>query len=419
MKPLQGVTVVELARVLACPFADMILAELGATVIKVEQPGRGDETRGYEPFAGGAFARAGLPAERRDDEEALAAALGTERSAYFYACNRSKQSITVNLRHPDGQAVVRDLIGGADVVMENFPKGSLARYGLDWDTVKDANPRLIYVSCTGFGQTGPLSHRKGYDTVFQAMGGLMSLTGEKGGDPVKPGLPIADLTSGLWIAISVLSLLTARATTGRGDHVDFSMLDGQISLLTLAAARLFALGEVPPRLGTEHPGRVPSATFRCRDGGFVHITGADQHWLPLCDLLGLGDWGRDPRFATNSGRVRHRDAVMAGLTRAIAALDRAALCDACDEAGVPAGPVRDIDEVLCDAHAVARGLVQEFEHPEVGAFPALALPFRFAAHDGPEVGAPPVLGAHTETVLQDRLGYSVDRIAALRQAGAI
>lgn len=419
MKPLEGVTIVELARVLACPFADMILAELGATVIKIEQPGSGDETRSYEPFVGAEAVRAGLPPEQRDDEAAIAAAIGTERSAYFYACNRGKLSVTANLRHEAGRAVVRELIGGADVLIENFPTGSLARHGLDWASVQPGNERLVYVSCTGFGQKGPMAARKGYDTVFQAMGGLMSLTGEKGGGPVKPGLPIADLSSGLWIAIGILSMLAGRTQTGKGGYLDFAMLDGQISLLTLAAARHFALGEVPARLGTEHPGRVPSATFRCRDGGFVHITGADQHWAPLCELLGLSEWGADPRFATNSGRVRHRGEVMAGLEAAIAGLGRAELCSACDAVGVPAGPVRGLDEALHDEQVAAHGLVRDFEHPEIGAFPGLALPFRFEGFDNPDFLRPPTLGEHTDTVLHERLGYDSDRIATLRREGAI
>jgi crotonobetainyl-CoA:carnitine CoA-transferase CaiB-like acyl-CoA transferase len=228
VKPLQHLTILDLSRVLACPFASMILAELGATVIKVEQPGAGDETRGFEPQLA------------RD-------------SAYYFACNRSKSSITVNLRSDDGRRIIRELAQQADVFVENFPVGTLGRQGLDYATLCTLNPRLVYVSCTGFGQTGPYAHKKGYDTVFQAMGGLMSLTGEKGGGPVKPGLPVADLTSGLWVAIAILATLAGREETGRGAHVDFSMLDGQVSLLTLAAARYFALGEVPPRLGTEHP----------------------------------------------------------------------------------------------------------------------------------------------------------------------
>jgi crotonobetainyl-CoA:carnitine CoA-transferase CaiB-like acyl-CoA transferase len=224
MKPLEGVTILDLSRVLACPFATMVLAELGATVIKVEQPGAGDETRGFEPFFDGGL------------------------SGYFAACNRGKKSVTVNLRHKAGVQVVRELAARADAFVENFPTGTLARRGLDWPALKAVNPRLVYLSCTGFGQTGPYAQRKGYDTVFQAMGGLLSLTGERGGGPVKPGLPVADLTSGLWIAIALLSMLHGRARTGEGAFCDFSMFDGQVALLTIAAARHGASGASAERL---------------------------------------------------------------------------------------------------------------------------------------------------------------------------
>jgi crotonobetainyl-CoA:carnitine CoA-transferase CaiB-like acyl-CoA transferase len=278
------------------------------------------------------------------------------------------------------------------------------------------NPRLVYVSCTGFGQNGPYARKKGYDTVFQAMGGLMSLTGEKGGPPVKPGLPVADLTSGLWVAIAILAALAGRETSGHGAYVDFSMLDGQVSLLTLAAARYFALGEVPPRLGTEHPGRVPSAAFRCADGRYAQITAGDQHWEPLCKALQIG---AVPEYATNAARVAHREAVMDLLTRAVSTLTRAELVAKLDAAGVPVGPVHDVAEVLADAHVRARGMVGSFDYPGVGEFRALALPYKLVGWDDPAIGAPPALGEHTETILKARLGYSDAQIAALREAGAI
>jgi len=392
VKPLDHVTILDLSRVLACPFASMILAELGATVIKVEQPGAGDETRGFEPQ---------LAAD----------------SAYYFACNRSKSSITVNLRKPEGLAVVRELAQQADVFVENFPVGTLGRYGLDYATLSALNPRLSYVSCTGFGQTGPYAQKKGYDTVFQAMGGIMSLTGEKGGGPVKPGLPVADLTSGLWVAIGILAMLAGREKTGRGARLDFSMLDGQVSMLTLAAARYFALGEVPPRLGTEHPGRVPSATFRCKDGRFAHITASDQHWEPLCRALGLEDWGR--AYGTNELRVQKRDEVMPMLTQKIAAFDRDALIAALDAVEVPIGPVNDVAEILADPHVRARRLVGSFDYPGVGEFKALALPFKFLGWDNPEIGRPPALGEQTEAILRERLGYTAERIEQLKAAKAI
>jgi crotonobetainyl-CoA:carnitine CoA-transferase CaiB-like acyl-CoA transferase len=402
MKPLEGVAILDLSRVLACPFASMILAELGAEVIKVEQPGGGDETRGFEPFA-----------EGTDGGGAAAAAV----SGYYLACNRSKRSVTVNLRHEAGREIVRGLAAGADVLVENFPVGTLKRYGLDWPSLRELNPRLVYVSSTGFGQTGPYAKRKGYDTVFQAMGGLTGLTGERGGGPVKPGLPVADLTSGLWVAIAILAALAGRARTGKGCHVDFSMLDGQVALLTLAAARYFALDEVPPRLGTEHPGRVPSATFRCKDGKYAHITASDQHWMPLCEALGIEEWGRG--FADNATRVEQRDVVMAWLTEKIEALERSRLLAMLDEVDVPIGPVNDVAEILADPHVRARKLVGSFDYAGVGEFRALAIPYKFLGWDNPEIGRPPLLGEHTERVLSQVLGLSPERISQLKAAKAI
>ena len=374
MKPLEHLTILDLSRVLACPFASMILAELGAAVIKVEQPGAGDETRGFEPQLG------------RD-------------SAYYFACNRSKASITVNLRSDEGRRIIRGLAQQADVLVENFPVGTLGRQGLDYATLSALNPKLVYVSCTGFGQGGPYAHKKGYDTVFQAMGGIMSLTGERGGGPVKPGLPVADLTSGLWIAIAILAALAGRTRSGKGCYVDFSMLDGQVALLTLAAARYFALGEVPPRLGTEHPGRVPSATFRCKDGKYAHITASDQHWAPLCQALEIAQWGA--AFGSNAIRVESRDEVMRVLNEAISNLDRAELIARLDRGEVPVGPVNDVAEILNDPHVRARRLVGSFDYPDVGEFKALALPYKFLGWDNPEIGRPPALGEHTGKILAE------------------
>jgi crotonobetainyl-CoA:carnitine CoA-transferase CaiB-like acyl-CoA transferase len=391
MKPLEGVTILDLSRVLACPFATMILAELGARVIKVEQPRGGDETRSFEPQLA------------RD-------------SAYYFVCNRSKESITVNLRSHEGRLLVRGLAQKADVLVENFPVGTLGKFGLDYASLATVNPRLIYVSCTGFGQNGPYAHKKGYDTVFQAMGGIMSLTGERGGPPVKPGLPVADLTSGLWVAISILAALTGRNRTASGGQIDFSMLDGQVALLTLAAARHFALGEIPQRLGTEHPGRVPSASFRCKDGKYAHITASDQHWMPLCKALDIEQWGT--AYPDNATRVLRRSEVMAKLTACIAGLKRAELIAKLDEADVPVGPVNDVAEILNDPHVRARRLVGSFDYPDVGEFRALAIPYKFLGWDDPEIGPPPTLGEHTDRVLRE-LGLTDERIAQLREQRAI
>ncbi|MBU8545097.1 MULTISPECIES: CaiB/BaiF CoA transferase family protein [Roseomonadaceae] len=390
MKPLEGLRILDLSRVLACPFATMLLSELGATVIKVEQPGAGDETRGFEPFFD----------------------FGT--SGYFLACNRGKRSITVDMRKPGGRQLIRDLAAQADALVENFPTGTLARRKLDYAALREVNPRLVYLSCTGFGQTGPYAQRKGYDTVFQAMGGLMGLTGEKGGGPVKPGLPVADLTSGLWVAIALLAALRGRDATGQGAHIDFSMLDGQVALLTIAAARLFALGEVPPRLGTEHPGRVPTASFRCKDDRFLHITASDQHWEPLCAALGL------PQFvglATNAERLEQRESIMAAMSAALGAMTRAEAVAVLDAANVPNGPVLALDEVVADPHVQARGSVAQVAHGDA-THPALRLPFRFDGFADPAPLPAPALGADTDDVLRE-LGYDSERIAALREEGAI
>jgi crotonobetainyl-CoA:carnitine CoA-transferase CaiB-like acyl-CoA transferase len=395
MKPLERLVVLDFSRVLAVPFATMILAELGATVIKIEQRGAGDETRSWEP--------------RLSDQE----------SAYFFAFNRSKKSVTLNLRKPAARDIARRLAGKVDLLVENFPLGTMAKFGLDYDRLSAENPRLIYLSNTGFGQTVPYAARKGYDTIFQAMGGLMGLTGAKGGDPAKAGLPMSDLTSGLWSAIAVLSAVVGRAETGRGTYIDFSMFDGQVSLLTIAAARFFALGEVLGPNGTEHPGRVPSAAFKCRDGRWLHITGSDQHWAKLCRALDLADLLADDALAENAERVVQRDRIMARLRAVIVAWDRDALLAACDAADVPAGPVNAVDEVLNDPHTLARGVPGAFAHPTVGTFPALGLPLKFAGFDDPEIGRPPLLGEHTEEVLGGLLGLSAGEIAALRAEEAI
>ncbi len=398
MRPLEGLKILDLSRVLACPFASMILAEMGAQVIKVEQPETGDETRHFEPRVKGDH--------------------GSE-SAYFFAFNRSKESITVNLRSPEGQKIIRELAQDADVFLENFPVGTLKKYGLHYDEIIKNNPDIVYVSCTGFGMTGPYAPRKGYDTVFQAMGGIMSLTGERGGAPVKPGLPVADLTSGLWVVIAILTAMVGKNRTGRGCHIDFSMFDGQVGLLSLAAARYFTLGEVPARLGTEHPGRVPSAAFECADGKWVQITGSDQHWRPLCELLGLQAWANDESLAKNAERVRRRDEVMAGLQQSIRKLDRVTVCKRCDESGVPAGPILSVDEIFEDPQVISRELVQRFAHPQVGEFEGIAVPFKFTGYDNPRMSRPPLLGEHTEKILKEKLGLTDEQISGLSELKVI
>jgi crotonobetainyl-CoA:carnitine CoA-transferase CaiB-like acyl-CoA transferase len=395
MKPLAGLVVLDFSRVLAGPLATQILAEFGAEVIKVEMPGVGDEARHYEPRLPGG------------------------ESAYFFACNRGKQSITLNLKTERGRKIARDLAAQADLLVENFLPGAMKRLGLDYDSLEPLNPQLVYVSNTGFGQTGPYRDRKGYDTIFQALSGIMAMTGYPDGPPAKAGVPISDLASGLWVAIAALVGLMGRLKTGRGCNVDLAMMDVQASLLAVTAARYFASGEDPRRTGTEHLGRVPSAAFQCRGGDWLHITGSDQHWLAICGVLGLERLAADPSLSTNKARLARRAEIMVAMSAAVAQRERAELAAALRARDVPTGEVYSVKEALCDPHMVARDIVGSFEHPTVGEFPGLRTPGRFQGLDDPEMGAPPLLGDSTEAILQSRLGLTDADIAQLRAEGTI
>jgi crotonobetainyl-CoA:carnitine CoA-transferase CaiB-like acyl-CoA transferase len=391
VRPLEGVRILDFSRVLAGPFGTQILAEFGAEVTKIERPRTGDESRSFEPMLPGG------------------------ESGYFLALNRAKRSLTLNLKSAEGREIATRLAAQADVIVENFLPGEMAKNGLDYASLSPTNKRLIYVSNTGFGQSGPYRDRNGYDTIFQALSGVMSLTGYPDAPPAKVGLPFADLTSGLWIAIAILTGLAGRERTGQGCYVDLAMMDVQTSLLSIAAARLFATGEDPARCGTEHPGRVPSAAFECAGGQWLHISGSDQHWAPICRVLGLEALLDDPALATNAGRVAERERVMVAMRHAVADRDRAELATALRAQSVPAGEVNTVRENLEDPHIQARGMVQHFTHPTAGAFPALRNPLRFEGLDDPVLGTPPLLGADTDTILRDELGYGAEEIARLRE----
>ncbi|MFI6302954.1 CaiB/BaiF CoA transferase family protein [Amycolatopsis thailandensis] len=392
--PLEGITVLDFSRVLAAPMATQILGELGATVIKVERPGSGDETRGFEPR---------LPAGE---------------SAYFFAVNRGKRSVTLDLKDTRGRDAARRLAARADVVVENFLPGTMDRLGLGYDELAQGNPGLVYVSATGFGQTGPDRSRKGYDTVFQALSGIMAMTGEPDGPPVKTGVPVADLTSGLWVVIAALTGLAGRSATGRGRHLDVSMMDVQLSLHALNAARLFALDEDPARTGSQHPGRVPSAAFEASDGRWVHISCSDQHWAPLCRVLRLDELGSDAALRHNAGRVAHRDRVMSALREAIGGRESGRLVEELRAADVPVGEVRGVRDALADPHARARGVVGAFSHPTEGTFSAIRTPLRDTGAEPHDLASPPLLGADTETVLAEA-GFGPAEIDALCREGVI
>ncbi|MGO4740367.1 CaiB/BaiF CoA transferase family protein [Bosea sp. 2KB_26] len=368
MRPLDGITIVDFSRVLAGPMATMILAEMGARVIKIERPGTGDESRQWEPRVGG-------------------------ESAYFFAFNRGKESIALDLKTPAGRDAARKLALQADVVLENFLPGQMNKMGLGYAELSREKPALVYVSNTGFGQNGPYRDRVGYDTIFQALSGVMALTGHPDGPPAKVGVPMADLTAGLWNAVAILTGLVGRGSSGKGCHIDLSMLDTQISLLTIAAARLFAFGEDPRRTGTEHPGRVPSAAFACAGDEWLHISGSDQHWQAICSVLGLDELAADAALARNSERVAQRDRIMAAMRDALLRRDRSEVAEALRGRGVPAGEVNTVAQALADPHVQARGMVAKFEHPGVGTFSGLRNPLRFTGYDDPYFGTPPLHGA--------------------------
>lgn len=399
MKPLNGIRVVEFSRVLAGPLACQVLAELGADVIKIERPGKGDESRSFAPhWADGS-------------------------SAYFTAFNRGKQSITLDLKSQEGAAIARDLAAEADIVVENFLPGTMAGFGLGADDLKAVNPGLVYISATGFGQTGPDADRPGYDTVFQALGGLTALTGPQDGPPCKAGLPMADLTSGLWIVIAALTGLVGRTSGGqgtpRGTHVDLAMMDVQLSLLSIPAARFFAMGESPQRTGTAHHGRVPSAAYLCADGEWLQISASDQHWPGVCQALGLTDLAADRALDKNAERAARRVEVEAAIAKAMATRTRPELIDALNAVSVPNGEVLSLPDALARPQAVHRGAVGDVPRGDGESVRGLRTPGRFSDWDDPDLMEPPQLGADTDRLLSERLGLDERAIAALRDKGVV
>ena len=335
MAPLAGIKVIELARILAGPWAGQTLADLGADVIKVESP-EGDDTRRWGP----PFIDNG----------------GEKTAAYFFAANRGKRGVVVDFSNPAGAAQVTQLIRDADVVIENFKLGGLAKYGLDYDSLAAINPRLIYCSITGFGQTGPHAPRAGYDFIIQGMSGLMSVTGEAGGAPQKVGVAVTDVFTGVYAATAILAAIIQRGKTGRGQHIDMSLLDVATSVMANQAMNYLATGTAPKQMGNAHPNLAPYAVFECRDGWIILATGNDGQYRKLCDILGLGEWAAHPRFATNALRVEHREQMTAFITAATKTWDKADLLSACEALGVPAGPINDLAEVFADPQVQARGM---------------------------------------------------------------
>ena len=333
--PLAGLKVIELARILAGPWAGQTLADLGAEVIKVEAP-EGDDTRRWGP-----------PFITRDGESA---------AAYFHATNRGKKSVTVDFRTPEGQETVRRLVADADVVIENFKVGGLAKYGLDYAALSAVNPRLIYCSITGFGQDGPYAHRAGYDFIIQGMSGLMSVTGDPDGQPQKVGVAVTDIFTGIYAATAILAAVHQRGETGPGQQIDMALFDVATAIMANQAMNYLATGTAPVKMGNAHPNLAPYAVFDCADGWIIIATGNDAQYRRLCDLLGLSALGTAPEFATNADRVTNRAAMTDALTRATRQRTKSDLLAACEGAGVPAGPINDMAEVFADPQIMARAM---------------------------------------------------------------
>ena len=403
---LSHLRVLDLSRVLAGPWAGQILGDLGARVIKVERPGRGDDTRGWGP-----------PYLKDSDGQ------DTDQAAYYLSANRNKESVAIDITRPEGQALVRKLAAECDVVLENFKVGGLKRYGLDYDSLKAVNPKLIYCSITGFGQDGPYARRAGYDFMIQGLGGLMSLTGrpegEDGAGPMKVGVALTDITTGLYATIAVLAALAHRDRSGEGQHLDMALFDVQVACLANQAMNFLTTGRSPQRAGNAHPNIVPYQDFPTADGDLILTVGNDDQFARFCEVAGHPEWAEDPRFATNRSRVEHRQVLVPLLRQTTVMKTTREWLDALEAVGVPCGPVNTLEQVFEDPQAQARGLRQQMEHPSAGSVPTVASPLRLSATPAEYRRPPPLLGEHTREVLGDMLGLDEAALETLFAEGVV
>lgn len=399
--PLAGIRVLDLTRVLAGPWAAQNLADLGAEVIKVERPKKGDDSRAFGP------------PWLKD-----AAGADTTDSAYFACANRAKKSITVDLANPKGQAIIRELAARCDVLLENFKFGDLDRYGLGYAQLKTVNPALIYCSLTGFGHSGPWRERPGYDFMVQGMGGLMSITGERddrpGGGPQKAGIPIADLITGMYASVAVCAALAHRAKSGKGQHLDLALFDSLVAVLANQGANYLATGEPPGRLGNDHPNIAPYQVFRTKDGSLILACGNDNLFRKFCEVAGCTSLPDDARFATNGKRVANRVELTRILSDIFLKKTTREWIEALEAAGVPSGPINDLKQVFEEPQAVARGL-----RMQIGNVSLVRSPMRFSETPIEHQAPPPLLGEHTDEVLRGLLGKSEGEVARLRSEGIV
>ena len=403
---LSHIRVLDLSRVLAGPWCGQILGDLGAEVIKVERPGSGDDTRYWGP----PYIK---DAEGNDSREA----------AYFQSANRNKQSLTLDFTQPEGQRLVRELVAQCDVLLENFKVGGLAAYGLDYESLKAINPRLIYCSITGFGQTGPYAKRAGYDFMIQGLGGLMSLTGrpegEEGAGPMKVGVALTDILTGLYATVGVLAALNQREQSGIGQHIDVALLDVQVACLANQAMNYLTTGVSPKRLGNAHPNIVPYQDFPSADGNFILAVGNDGQFRKFCEVAGIANLADDPRFVTNQARVARRAELIPLLRQATVFKTTAQWIESLEKAGVPCGPINDLQQVFADPQVQARGLRLDLPNALGSSTPQVASPLRLSVTPVAYRSAPPLLGQHTDSLLQRLLGMSEAQIAELREAGVL
>ncbi|WP_185267350.1 CaiB/BaiF CoA transferase family protein [Halopseudomonas xiamenensis] len=403
---LAHIRVLDLSRILAGPWAGQILADLGADVIKVERRGVGDDTRHWGP-----------PYLR--DESGM----DTSESAYFMCANRNKRSLTIDFTQPEGQRLVRELAAQSDVVLENFKVGGLAAYGLDYASLREVNPQLIYCSITGFGQEGPYAQRAGYDFMIQGLGGLMSLTGrsanEAGAGPIKAGVALTDILTGLYAGNAVLAALAYRDQTGEGQYIDLALLDVQVACLANQAQNYLTTGTPPQRLGNAHPNIVPYQDFPTADGNFILTVGNDGQFRRFSEAAGCPEWADDPRFSTNQGRVANRAELIPLIRQATVFKTTAQWISTLEQVGVPCGPINDLAQVFADPQVQARGLRIDLPHPLAGSAPQVANPIRLSATPVQYRNAPPLLGEHTEEVLGDVLGLTAEMIDRLRRQHVI